>query len=81
MCCVKDSAADVFSQPMFVPATGVAVRTFTNEVLRDDPNNALNRYPADFSLYELGTFDDATGQFDNLDAPNRLIRAVDVSRS
>jgi hypothetical protein len=72
LCTVKDRAADAFGRPMFVPSVGVAIRSFSDEVNRDDPENQLNRHPDDFDLYELGEFDDNTGLFDLHDQPKLL---------
>lgn len=66
---VRDSAAEAFGTPFFLNSKGVAVRSFTSECNRVAPDNLLNRHPADFKLYCLGTFDDSTGRFDLLDDP------------
>jgi len=34
---------------------------FSDAVNNNSPDNALNRYPEDFTLYYIGEFDDATG--------------------
>jgi len=76
-CSVKDFAADVFAQPMFVPSRGVAIRAFRQEVTREADNNQLFRNPGDFALYVVGGYDDASGKFDNLESPELLIRGAD----
>lgn len=60
---IRDRAADVFGQPIFVPSLGGAIRSFSDEVNRKAEGNALNQHPEDFDLYLLGEFDDATGEF------------------
>lgn len=72
LCSVKDRAADAYGRPMFVPSVGVAIRSFSDEVNRDDPDNQLNKHPDDFDLYELGEFDDNTGLFALHDQPKLL---------
>jgi hypothetical protein len=72
LCSVKDRAADAFGRPMFVPSVGVAIRSFSDEVNRNDGDNQLNNHPDDFDLYELGEFDDNTGQFALHDQPKLL---------
>lgn len=72
LCTVKDRAADAYGRPMFVPSVGVAIRSFSDEVNRDDPENQLNRHPDDFDLYELGEFDDNTGLFALHEQPKLL---------
>ena len=72
ICSVKDRAADAFGRPMFVPSTGVAIRSFSDELNRSDPDNQLFNHPDDFDLYEFGVFDDNTGLFDLYDQPKLL---------
>jgi len=72
ICTVKDRAADAFGRPMFVPSTGVAIRSFSDELNRSDTDNQLFNHPDDFDLYEFGVFDDNTGLFDLYDQPKLL---------
>lgn len=62
--CVKDRATDQFGTPMFMVATGQAIRSFSDEINRSDKDNQLFSHPDDFDLYYLGTFDSDIGQFD-----------------
>jgi hypothetical protein len=78
---VKDTAAQAFGRPVFVPAIPVAVRSFRDEVNRKDSTEDLARHPDDFELYELGTFDDATGIVQVLEAPRMVARAKDLKES
>lgn len=77
VCSVRDSAAEIFGQPFFVPSRGVALRSFADEVNRAAVDNALNQHPEDFILYELGVFDESTGLF-NCHEPQQLSRGKDV---
>lgn len=77
ICSVRDSAADCFQRPFFMPTQAVAVRLFGDEVKSKDDNNPMNRHPEHFELFELGTFDDNTAKVDMLAAPRSLARAVD----
>lgn len=58
---VRDRAADTFGRPFFVSAVGAAVRSFVDEVNRADKDNPLFAHPEDFDLYEIGHFDDDSG--------------------
>lgn len=75
---VKDSAAQAFNRPFFVPATALAIRSFKDEVNRVDASNDMNRHPDDFELYELAEFDDATGVVVPLERPVMVARAKDM---
>lgn len=72
LCSVKDRAADAYARPMFVPSTGVAIRSFSDEVNRAADDNQLYNHPDDFDLYEFGEFDDNTGQFALHEQPKLL---------
>lgn len=76
VCAVRDSAMDSFAQPMFFPTIGVALRTFTDEVNREDPNNNLHKHADDYELHQLAVFEDETGTFD--EEKRMLLRAKDA---
>lgn len=74
---VWDSAAQAFGRPLFVPSVGVALRSFTDEVNRKAPDNAMNQHYADFELYELCSFNEEAGEF--FDPVKRMVaRGKDV---
>ena len=77
ICSVFDSAAATYGRPFFVPSRQVGIRTFTDEVNREDEQSNLYLHPDDFSLFVIGEFDDQSGVFDT-HAPEVLIRAKDV---
>ena len=52
---VKDIKSGLFAQPHFLPSDGVAIRSFAAAC--EDSNTELNKYPSDFSLYHIGTYD------------------------
>jgi hypothetical protein len=57
---------------MFVPSAGVAIRSFSDEINRNNADNQLYNHPDDFDLYELGEFDDNTGLFALHEQPKLL---------
>lgn len=61
---VYDSKAEAFMPPFFMQTVGAAVRAFSD--LSNDPNTMVNRHPSDYVLYEIGSFDDDGGTFENL---------------
>lgn len=58
---VYDSAVEAYLSPFFLPAKGAAIRAFTELV--NDPNHQFGKHPADYVLFELGTYDDAKAEF------------------
>jgi hypothetical protein len=61
---VRDRSADIFGVPSCVVNLGGAIRNFGDEVNRADDNNLFYKHPEDFDLYSLGTYDDATAQYE-----------------
>jgi len=57
---------------------GVAIRSFTDEVNREDKDNQLFNHPDDFDLYELGVFDDSLGRYELRENPTVIVRGKDV---
>ena len=58
---VYDSKATAYMSPFFFPHAGQAIRAFSDTV--NDPSTSLNRHPGDFTLFQIGEFDDETGVF------------------
>lgn len=76
---VRDIQIEEFLRPFTTPAIGGATRSFTDEVNRVDRDNPMHQHPADYHLFELGTFDTQTGEIFALSGPPRLLlRGEDV---
>lgn len=70
---VKDIKSALFSQPHFVETKGVAIRSFATAC--EDPNTNLNKYPSDFSLYHIGTYNIESGQLTAISKPEQIANA------
>lgn len=57
---VFDDKANCFMPPFFQHTTDMAKRVFADAVRQNDHPFHLN--PLDYTLYEIGVFDDSTGQ-------------------
>lgn len=55
-----DSKAAIYSAPFFSPNDMTAVRDFARVVA--DPNTTIHHAPEDFTLHNIGAFDDTTGE-------------------
>nr|QJB19391.1 MAG: nonstructural protein [Microvirus sp.] len=71
---VYDMKTRVFCIPFFAPNKEVALRSFEYSANHDD--NDIGRYPSDFGLYEVGEFDDGTGQLSGHVQPEHLATAL-----
>jgi hypothetical protein len=78
VCALYDSQLGAFNRPMFVQSTGLAVRSFIDEVKRVDGNNPLHAHPEDFLLYHVADWEEDTATFDNIVPPVILVKGLDV---
>lgn len=72
---VYDSKAETYAQPFFSSTTGQAIRSFQDAV--EQPDHIFNKHAADFTLFEIGVYDDATGALHSLEAKVNLGTALD----
>lgn len=72
---VYDKAVSAFMPPFFARAKGEAIRMFT-EACRDQ-GKPFGKNASDYTLYELGGFDDVSGVFVTND-PQRVLSALEV---
>ena len=57
---VHDVKAGAYFPPWFLHQVGMAIRCFSDCV--NDPEHNFGRHPADYTLFEIGEFDDSTGR-------------------
>lgn len=55
---IYDLVTNVYQPPMFAHNAGDCMRIVQNHMRQD---NNLSRYPDNFVLFDVGTFDDSTG--------------------
>lgn len=76
---IYDSKAEAYLKPFFTTTKGLALRSFIDE--SNKPGSTLNMYPADYTLFELGTFEDDTGQITMHKAHENLGTALEHIRT
>lgn len=62
---VYDSKTKAWLKPFFMQHTGQAQRSW--EQVAIDPQSEISKYPADFTLFELGEFDELEGNITQYD--------------
>lgn len=67
---IYDTKAEAYLPPFFCSTAGVAIRNF--EAAANDQGHQFHKHASDYCLFELGTFDDQTGQLEMLKAPISL---------
>lgn len=65
---IYDSKAELFLQPFCYKTEGQAIRGFSETI--NDPQSQIFKYPDDYTLYEIGVFDDDTGTVESIPAVN-----------
>lgn len=76
---VYDVGVSAFRMPHFARAKGEAIRNFMSAC--NDRNTDLFASPKDFTLFEIGEYDDQTGRFENYQAPVPLGAALEFKEN
>lgn len=69
---ILDLKTKAYGQPFYAKTRGEAIRSFTSAINAGQPDNMLRKYPGDFELYEIATWDDNLGHMSMLDSRNNL---------
>jgi len=75
---VYDSKSDAYMQPFFMQTKGQAVRAFSDTV--NDPKHQFYKHAEDFTLFELGSFDELSALFDLHLTPVSLGCAIEYKK-
>ncbi len=70
---IYDSKANAFMTPWFLTTEQLAIRAFGD--LANDPESNVFRHPDDYTLFTIGTFNDATAKI-NWNEPQTLGNAI-----
>jgi len=71
---VYDAAVKSYAQPFLMTTEGQALRGFMDAC--EDQKTNLAKHPEDYTLFKLGSYDDATGKYTNLHTPESLGGAI-----
>lgn len=75
---VYDSKVQAYMRPFFQVSKGEALRSWIDAV--NDGQTAMNKHPEDFTLFELGEWDDQSAVFQEHSTPLSLGVAIEVHR-
>ena len=76
---VYDSKVKSYAQPFFAPTKGAAIRMFSDLVA--DSSTMVAKHPGDFTLFEIGSYDDQTAGVVALITPESCGLALDYVQS
>lgn len=71
---IHDVKVGAYMNPFFARSSGEAERMFAAAVADKDSNFA--KFPEDYTLFEVGSWDDQTAGIDFLPTPHPLCKAV-----
>lgn len=72
---VYDSKAEAYNQPFYMRSKGEALRAWHSTV--NDKTTQFYTHPADYTLFEIGEFDDSTGNITIYQAKHNLGNAME----
>lgn len=72
---IYDAKAEAYFPPFFLHNEGLAIRTFSQCV--NSGSHPIGKNPEDFTLFEVGDFDDNKGTFKIYDAARSLGLALE----
>lgn len=71
---VYDSKAEAYLPPFFSKTTGLALRSF--ETAANKADHDFHDHAGDYTLFELGSFNEQTAEFTALKSPHNLGTAL-----
>jgi len=75
ICSVFDIQARSFSTPFTLLTTDTAIRDFARAVV--DSKGMVDKFPADYQLFQVGAFDEDSGQVFTIPQPVQLAKGLD----
>lgn len=75
---IRDAKANSYGIPFYSPTPGTAERQVRE--LTNDPQSLVCKYPEDYDLYKIGSFNQLTGQIEILDTPQHICKAVSLKK-
>ncbi|WNK12673.1 MAG: nonstructural protein [Microvirus sp.] len=73
---IRDIKSEGYGSLFTLLSEGLALRSFGEAAL--DPKTPFSRYPHDFQLFELGTFEETTGRLESLKHPRYIASAAEA---
>lgn len=67
---IYDQKASLYSNAVCLDSVGVAKRQFSDQI--NDPSTPFGKHPHDYTLMEIGQFDDQSGIITALSKPNLI---------
>lgn len=75
---VYDSKTQAYLPPIYLQSAGAAIRAL--ETAANDPSHEFSKYASDFTMFEIGSFDDESGTVSMLNAKISLGTALEFKK-
>lgn len=72
---IYDQKGKMYARPFFLPHKGQASRLFCDLV--EDNRSEVSKHPEDYTLYQIGNYDDNIGRFENLEVHELIAHATE----
>ena len=73
---LHDSKSETYTAPTVNPARGQAIRSFSDAV--NEGKGVLSDHPEDFTLFEIGDYDELKGEITLYPAKQSVVNGLDV---
>jgi hypothetical protein len=74
---IQDKVAKIYNRPMPIVNFGKAMQVFS-QMVNDEQDSDIKKWPEQFNLVKLGTYDEETGKIDSFDTPEIIANGLDV---
>lgn len=75
---IYDSKVEAYLTPFFMRSKGEALRALG--IHANDPQHNFCKHAEDFTLFELGTWDESNGKFDVYPAPQSMCVLIELRK-
>lgn len=76
---IYDTKLEAYMQPFFMTSKGQALRAFSDTV--NDQSTQFAKHPEDFTLFEIGEYDDSNAQLTSHKTPISLGLAIEYANT
>lgn len=81
---IRDNVSQLYMRPEYVVHRNAAIRAFQDEINRQSQpgqQNNLFNHPDDYDLYEMGHWDDVSGEFEIHKVPEMIAQGKFTKQS
>lgn len=73
-----DSKAEIYTEPFMMRSVGEALRAL--ETVVNEPTHNLHKYAEDYTLFEIGEYDDTTGRYTMHESLKSLVNCIELKK-